>query len=213
MNESSHLGIDFTEAKPIADFPENILAIAQNEATRLENIWGFSAPSQDNTLSGPCALGTVFYFHSIGWSHLPKEQNGRPVNDPYIEALMQWSETPNLLTEKLGTTPNVMLATLRKAGLKAEWYAGNTVDKTLQLINYELALGQPVIVLINHGSRGQPLSLEWQVVFKMTSSTVHTKHCAYADAEKAWAIDTFSQCLHMDLPALGCNVITAEKEQ
>lgn len=213
MKESSDLEIDFSEAKHIAGFPENILALAQNETSRLENIWGFAAPNQNNKLSGPCALGTVFYFHSIGWSHLPKEQNGRPVNDPYIEELMRWTETSNLLAGKLGTTPNVMLATLRKAGLKAEWYAGNPVDKTLQLINYELALGQPVIVLINHGSQGQPLSLEWQVVFKMTSSTVHTKHCAYADAEKAWDMDTFSQCLHMDMPALGCSVITAEKEQ
>lgn len=213
MNDSSDLKIDFTEAKNITDFPENILALAPNESRRLENIWGFAAPNRNNQLSGPCALGTVFYFHAIGWSHLPKEQNGRPVNDPYIVELMRWSETPHVLAGKLGTTPNMMLTTLRKAGLKAEWYAGNPVDKTLQLIDYEIALGQPVIVLVNHGAQGQPLNLEWQVVFKITGTTVYTKHAAYADAEKIWSIDEFAQCLHMDWQPLSCSVITAEKER
>lgn len=212
MSELNPFEIDFSEAKPIGPLPEQTYPITQNETDRLESIWGFSAPKPNDKSSGLCALGTVLYFHSIGWNHLPKEQNGRPVNDPYIEELMRWSGIPCLLAGDMGITPNVLLASLRKAGLNAQWHAGNPVEETLKLIEYEINLGQPVIVLINHKAQGQPMNLEWQVVFKMTEQSVHTKYFAYPDAEKVWSIEDFSQCFQMDLKALSCSVIRAEKE-
>ncbi|MCR2745297.1 hypothetical protein [Limnobacter parvus] len=212
MNENKAFEIDFTEAKNIASLPERVYPITQNEIVRLENIWGFAAPNKNNSFSGPCALGTVLHFHSIGWSHLPKERNGRPVNDPYIEELIRWSQAPGTLAGDMGTTPGMMLASLRKAGLRAQWYSGSSVEKTLQLIKYEIGQGRPVIVLVNHRQVGQPVSVEWQVVFKTSSTGIYTKYCSYADAEKAWTFEEFSRCLQMEMEALSCCVITAEKD-
>jgi hypothetical protein len=212
MSEHKPFEIDFSEAKAIGHLPERAYPITQNETARLENIWGFSAPKLNDKSSGLCALGTVLYFHSIGWNHLPREQNGRPVNNPYIEELTRWSNTPSMPAAEMGITPNALLASLRKAGLNAQWHAGNPVEETLKLIEHEIVLGQPVIVLINHRPQGQAMGLEWQVVFKMTGQSVHTKHSAYADAERVWSIEEFSQCFQMDLKALSCSVIRAEKE-
>lgn len=212
MSENKSFEIDFTDAKTIANLPERVYPITQNEVLRLENIWGFAAPNRNDMSSGPCALGTVLYFHSIGWSHLPKERNGRPVNDPYIEELKRWSQTPGSLAGDMGTTPAMMLESLKKAGLRALWYSGSPVEKTLQLIEHEIALGHPVIVLVNNRPVGQAVSMEWQVVFKTSQTSVHTKHCAYADAERVWTVEEFSEGLQMGLKALSCCVITAEKE-
>lgn len=212
MSENSTLIIDFTEAKKIENIPQHVYPITHHKARRLQNIWGFAALSPDDSLSGPCALGTLLYFHAIGWNHLPREQNGRPVNNRYVEELTRWSKTPHLLAGSMSTTPNMMQASLRKAGLRAQWYAGSTVEKTLLLTRYEIALGHPVIVLLNRSDADEAVNLEWQVVFKISETSVYTKHCAYEDAEMTWSIEEFGRCLQMNLKALSCSVITAEKD-
>lgn len=212
MTDSERFEIDFSEAKNI---PVDLTSARINEpgaADRLANIWGFSAPPECNNASGPCALGTILHFYGIGWNHLPREQHGRPVNDPFIEEVIRWSETPNLLSGSLGTSPTRMLESLHKAELHANWYAGNSREQTLRLIEHEIRSGQPVIVLINHGPSGHPLLLEWQVVFHMEGNTVRTKHCKGSNAEKQWQIEQFLQSLETGLPQLSCSVITIHKE-
>lgn len=214
MIENTSFGIDFSEAKPILDLPYTDTQTQRppTPPPPLE-IWGFAAPSaHPGRASGPCALGTLLHFNQIGWSHLPKEKNGIPVNNPFIEEVMRWSETPNLPQGNMDTSPNQMLKSLRKAGMIATWYAGNGAEKTLELIHHELSQSRPVLVLVNHGTAtGQPLQLEWQVVFKIDSRTLHTKHGKYNNAESSWSIEQFRNSLEMDLPALSCSIITAEK--
>lgn len=213
MTDSERLGIDFSQAKTIpADLSNTRITDEPVQTHRLTSIWGFSAPAGRNNVSGPCALGTVLHFYEIGWNHLPREQHGRPVNDPFIEEVIRWSETPNLLSGSLGTSPSMMLQSLRKAGLNANWYAGNPREQTLQWIEHEIRLGQPVIALINHGPSGHPLLLEWQVVFQIEGSNLRTKHCKSSNAEQLWNVDEFLQSLEMDLPQLSGSIITAQKE-
>ncbi|WP_334119001.1 hypothetical protein [Limnobacter sp.] len=212
MTDSERFELDFSEAKTIPIDLSNTRIAEPGAAHRLANIWSFSAPPGHNNASGPCALGTVLHFYGIGWNHLPREQNGRPVNDPFVEELIRWSNTPNLLSGSLGTSPAMMLASLHKAELNANWYAGNPKEQTMQLIEDEIRLGQPVIVLINHGPSGHPLLLEWQVAFQIEDNMIWTKHCAGRNAEKRWPIEKFLNSLEMDLPQLSGSVITIQKE-
>lgn len=212
MTDSERFEIDFSEAKKIPIDLSNTTITEPGSASRLANIWGFSAPREHNNASGPCALGTVLHFYGIGWNHLPREPNGRPVNDPFIKEVIRWSKTPNLLSGSLGTSPRAMLQSLHKAELNANWYAGNPPERTLQLIEHEIKLGQPVIVLMHHGPSGHPLLLEWQVVFQINNCGINTKHCHGSNAEEQWTIDEFLKSLEMDLPQLSCSVITVHKE-
>ena len=212
MSEEQLFRIDFSEAKTIHNLPEHIQSIQTNTSTGIDNIWGFSASEEHNNKSGPCALGTLLYFHDIGWNHLPKRQNGRPVNAPYIAEITRWSESPDLPGDTLGTSPATMLKSLRKAGLTANWYAANTFEATMQLIQSELQEERPVIVLLKRRPLEKPRLLEWQVVFKLAGQAVHTKHCEYEDAEKAWPMSQFKECLHMEPAELCCSVITARRD-
>lgn len=212
MSEKETFGIDFSEAKTITNLPVQIQLDKTSAPSRLETIWGFSAEKNHTYFSGPCALGTVFYFYGIGWNHLPKRQNGRPVNDAFISEIMRWSKSPDLPKNTLGTSPATMLRSLQKAGLTANWYAASPFEYTWKLIEQELQQDRPVIALVNHQLLGKPLVLEWQVIFRMTIETVHTKHCAYEDAEFAWPLDKFRECLKTDSERLDCSIITAQKE-
>lgn len=212
MTDSERFEIDFSEAKKIPVELSNTRITEPGAAEKLTNIWGFSAPRGHNNASGPCALGTVLHFYGIGWNHLPREQNGRPVNDPFIEEVIRWSKTPNLLSGSLGTSPSAILQSLQKAELNASWYAGNTPERTKQLIEHEIHLGQPVIVLMNHGPSGHPLLLDWQVAFQIDNNRVRTKHCKGKNSDKLWEIDDFLKSMETGLPQLSCSVITVHKE-
>lgn len=212
MSESNPFEIDFSEAKLILDLPQSTQAVEAGEASRLSKIWGFSTQQRSNKSSGHCALGTLLNFHGIGWHHLPKQKNGRPINDPFIAEIAIWSEAPDLLDESMGTSPDLILKSLRKAGLIAHWYAGNTASKTMELIQYEIEQCRPVIVLTNNKHNGDSLLLEWQVVFQLDDTHVHTKHSGTENGTRAAPIDRFKEIIEMDYAPLSCSVITALKE-
>lgn len=210
MNEYKRFEIDFSEAKSIST-PSSQIDFKPMDPAKLEHIWGFTAPKLAEKMSGPCAIGTMLHYHGIGWSHIPKDRQGRPLNDPFIAEIVRWSETPDLLGGSMGTSPPMVLKALRKADLHANWYAGNSVMDTLQIIQLELLQGRPVMVLINHGPIGHPLLLEWQVVYKMLESTIYTKHSSGGKNDSSWSLLQFKDLLKMDQPQLSCSIITAAK--
>lgn len=212
MNDSKTFDIDFTEAKAIPEVLEQGEPAPHNTVDRLQKIWGFSAQAFEGKASGPAALGTLLHFHEIGWNHLPKLQNKRPVNDPYVAEIIRWSNSPDLLSGSLGSSPALMLNSLRKASLIANWYAGNTPARTLELVAYELKQQRPVIVLVNHLLQGHPLLLEWRVIFKMDDKNIHMKHSAVEDGTQTLSIEEFVKMTEMEQPQLSCSVITAKKE-
>lgn len=212
MDDSKAFDIDFTEAKAIPGLLEQAEPVPPGQSNRLHKIWGFNAQAFGDKASGPAALGTLLHFHEIGWSHLPKHQNGRPLNDPYLAEIIRWSTSPDLLGSSLGASPGLMLNSLRKASLIANWYAGNTPARTLELVKHELDQQRPVIALVNHKSQGHLLLLEWQVIFKMDEACVYTKHSAVEDGTRAIPIDAFIEMISMEHPQLSCSVITARKE-
>tara|TARA_Y100000815_G_scaffold274308_1_gene307969 strand:+ start:49 stop:387 length:339 start_codon:yes stop_codon:yes gene_type:complete len=112
----------------------------------------------------------------------------------------------------MGTSPATMLKGLKKAGLVANWYAGNKPQATLNLIRSELFEGRPVIVLINHGPEGEPLLLEWEVVFNIENDTVSSKQTSMAQRHKKRSIAEFTAQMAMNLQQLSCSVITARKD-
>lgn len=211
MSENNHLGLDFSEAKSIVSIgipPES------REAPKYEltNLCTFRAPAGVHHASGPCALGTILHHHEIGWNHLPKDRHGHPLNDPYIHEIMRWAECPDLLGGSMGTSPSTMLKALNKAGLVANWYAGNTPQATLNLIVDELCAGRPVIVLINHGPEGGPLLLEWEVVFKVDDYQVISTRAHAAHQENTRTLPQFKAQMTLNLKQLSCSVITARKD-
>ena len=212
MNDSKTFDIDFTEAKAIPELLEEPDPAPPGKTNRLHKLWGFSAKDFGEKASGPAALGTVLHFHEIGWNHLPRHQNGRPLNNPFLAEIIRWSASPDLLSGSLGASPALMLNSLRKAGLSANWYAGNAPEKTLGLVAQELDWQRPVIVLINHRLQGHPLLLEWQVVFKVDEERVYTKHSAVEDGTRVTPIDEFMDKISMEHPQLSCSIITAEKD-
>ena len=212
MHDSKTFDIDFTEAKAIPDELEQAELPSPGKSNRLNKIWGFDAQSFGTKASGPAALGTLLHFHEIGWSHLPRHQNGRPVNDPYLAEIIKWSASPDLISGSLGASPALMLNSLRKASLIADWYAGNTPARTLELVKHELDQQRPVIALINQRLEGHPLLLEWQVIFKMDEARVYTKHSAVEDGTHANPLESFIDMISMDHAQLSCSVITARKE-
>lgn len=211
MSDNTHFGIDFSEAKTIvsANKPK---AFPSKSKFDLTNLYAFTAPDGVPRASGPCALGTILHHHDIGWSHLPKDRHGHPLNDPYIQEIMRWAECPDLLIGSMGTTPAALLRGLRKAELVADWYAGNTPQATLNLIGNELFEGSPVIALINHGPEGEPLLVEWEVVFNIDCDTVHSKQANTAQQDKKRTLAEFMAQMAMNLPQLSYSVITARKE-
>ena len=212
MNDSKTFDIDFTEAKAIPDELDQTEPIPPGKSNRLHKIWGFNAQCFGDKASGPAALGTLLHFHEIGWNHLPKHQNGRPVNDPYLAEIIKWSACPDLPSGTLGASPALLLNSLRKASLIAHWYAGNTPARTLELVKHELDQQRPVIALIKQRVQGHPLLLEWQVIFKMDEARVYTKHSAVEDGTHANPIEAFIDMISMDHAQLSCSVITARKE-
>ena len=212
MNDSKTFDIDFTEAKAIPDELEQTEPISPGKSNRLHKIWGFNAQCFGDKASGPAALGTLLHFHEIGWNHLPKHQNGRPVNDPYLAEIIKWSASPDLPSGTLGASPALLLNSLRKASLIAHWYAGNTPARTLELVKHELDQQRPVIALIKQRVQGHPLLLEWQVIFKMDEARVYTKHSAVEDGTHANPIEAFIDMISMEHTQLSCSVITARKE-
>lgn len=211
MNEYKRFEIDFSEARSIST-PSSQIDFKPMDPVKLNQIWGFTAPKHLEKMSGPCAIGTVLHYHGIGWNHIPKDRQGRPLNDPFIEEIVRWSETPDLFGGSMGTSPPMMLGALRKADLHASWYAGNSVVDTLQIIQLELLQGRPVMVLVNHGPIGHPLLLEWQVVYKMVENTIHTKHSGGGKNDSVWSLLQFKELLAMDQPQLSCSIVTAAKD-
>lgn len=215
MDDNKNFVFDFGEAKTIPELLEQAEPSAQaatGKTNRLLKIWGFNTQAFGEKASGPAALGTLLHFHEIGWSHLPRHQNGRPVNDPYIAEIIRWSSSPDLLSGSLGSSPALILNSLRKASLIAEWYAGNTAAKTLELVSHELQQQRPVIVLINHKLQGHPLLLEWQVIFDQDENYIHTKHCGVEDGTLATPKNQFIEMISMEHDQLSCSVITARKD-
>lgn len=212
MSDSKTFEIDFSEAKAIPPLPETTQPFTGQKTNPLHKIWGFSAQCLGERASGPGALGTLLHHFQIGWNHLPRLQNGRPVNDPYLKEIAKWSASPDLISGSLGTSPAQMLKSLRKASLIADWYAGNSAEQTMELIAYELAEQRPVIVLINHKLQGHPLLLEWQVVFNQADGLVFTKHSGTEDGTHATPEAQFIEMITMDHPQLSCSVITVRKE-
>jgi hypothetical protein len=211
MSDKTHFRIDFSEAKSIVSTDEP-LEFTTNPKFDLTTLYAFTAPEGVQRASGPCALGTILHHHDIGWNHLPKDRHGHPVNDPYIHEIMRWAYCPDLLIGSMGTAPATMLRGLRKAGLVADWFAGNTAQATLNLIRSELFEGRPVIVLINHGPEGEPLLLEWEVVFHIDNNTVSSKYAQAAHQDKNRTLAAFTAQMTMDLQQLSCSVITARKD-
>jgi hypothetical protein len=211
MNEYKRFEIDFSEAKSIST-PSSQIDFKPMDPSKLNLIWGFTAPKQSEKMSGPCAIGTILHYHGIGWNHIPKDRQGRPLNDPFIEAIVRWSEMPDLLGGSMDTSPPMVLSALRKADLHASWYAGNSVVDTLQIIQLELLQGRPVMVLINHGTVGHPLLLEWQVVYKLVENTIHTKQSSNGKGDQSWSLLQFKDLLKMDQPELSCSIVTAAKD-
>ncbi len=211
MTDRELFEINFSEAKKIPAHLVNTGTNEPRETEKLDKLWGFAAPGGRTNVSGPCALGTILYFYGIGWNHLPKEKNGLPINDPFIEEVMRWSQTPNLLTGSMGTSPAKMLKSLQKAELNANWYANNSKEETLRLIKDEIHMGRPVITLINYGASGYPLLLEWQVAFQLQDNTLRTKYCKSSNADKLWQIDEFMQSMETDLTQLNRSIITIQK--
>lgn len=211
MNDYKRFEIDFSEAKSIST-PSGQIDFKPMDPSKLNLIWGFTAPKQSEKMSGPCAIGTILHYHGIGWNHIPKDRQGRPLNDQFIEAIVRWSKTPDLLVGSMGTSPPMVLSALRKADLHASWYAGNSVVDTLQIIQLELLQGRPVMVLINQGAMGHPLLLEWQVVYKMDENTIYTKQATPSKNDHRWPMEQFKNLLLMDQPQLSCSIVTAAKD-
>lgn len=212
MSENKTFEIDFAEVNAIPDVFKQTEPTPPSKTNRLQKIWGFNAQTFGNKASGPAALGTVLHFHEIGWNHVPRHQNGRPVNDPYLAEIIRWSKSPDLLSGSLGSSPALILNSLRKAGLISTWYAGNSLSKTMALVKHELDQQRPVIVLVNQQLRDYPLLLEWQVIFKMDEHHVYTKHCASEDGTYATPENSFIEMISMEYLPLSCSVITARKE-
>ncbi len=211
MSDKPHFGIDFSEAKTIASTGKPLEFITRPKFD-LTTLYAFTTPAGVQRASGPCALGTILHHHDIGWNHLPKDRHGHPLNDPYIHEIMRWANCPDLLSGSMGTSPATMLNGLRKAGLVADWYAGNAAQATLKLIRDELCEGRPVIVLINHGPEGEPFLLEWEVVFNIDNDTVSSKRAHAAHQDKNRPLAEFTARMAMDLQQLSCSVITARKD-
>lgn len=211
MSGNTNFGLDFSEAKLIGS-TRKPLESTKNPKFDLSTLYAFTAPEGVQRASGPCALGTILHHHEIGWNHLPKDRQGHPLNDPYIHEIMRWVGCPDLLGGSMGTSPATMLKGLRNAGLVANWYAGNTPQATLNLIHDELFEGRPVVVLINHGPEGEPLLLEWEVVFNIQNDTVSSKQANMAQQHKKRSIAEFTAQMAMNLQQLSCSVITARKD-
>ena len=211
MSDNTNFGLDFSEVKSIVStgIPLEFTAKPKFDLTTLH---AFTAPASAQRASGPCAIGTILHHHDIGWNHLPKDRHGHPLNDPYIHEIMRWAGCPDLLGGSMGTSPAAMLKGLRKAGHVANWYAGNTPQATLNLIHGELLEGRPVIGLINHGPEGEPLLLEWEVVFNIDNDTVSSKRAHAAHQDKNRPLAQFTAQMTMNLQPLSCSAITARKD-
>ncbi len=211
MSDKPHFGIDFSEAKTIVSTGKPLEFITRPKFD-LTTLYAFTTPAGVQRASGPCALGTILHHHDIGWNHLPKDRHGHPLNDPYIHEIMRWANCPDLLSGSMGTSPATMLEGLRKARLVADWYAGNAAQATLKLIRNELCEGRPVIVLINHSPEGEPLLLEWEVVFKIENDEVVSKQASAGHQDKTRTLAQFTAQMTMNLQPLSCSAITARKD-
>ncbi|WP_341237768.1 hypothetical protein [uncultured Limnobacter sp.] len=211
MNGNTRFEIDFSEAKPIVGTkaPRELQAQAKFD---LSPFYEFSAPEGIERASGPCAIGMVLHHHQIGWNHIPKDRHGHPQNDLYILEIMRWAACPDLLSGTMGTSPAQLLKALRKAELNANWYAGNTVQTTLELIQNELFEGRPVIALLNNATEDEPLLLEWEVIFSVDEDTVMSKQAGAQPQNKRRTIAQFEKELTLKLTQLSCSVITARKD-
>lgn len=222
MNQQSGFDIDFSEAEIIQ---ASAFAYPPSRAhPRLDKLWGFHAPGGRHKLSGPCAIATLLHAHEIGWHHLPRTRNGRPLNTPFVEEVMRWSGTPDLISGSMGTTPMAILKGLRKAGLNCHWYAGNSLEASLGLIRQELHEDRPVVALTSHAAQGDPLMMEWKVICKIDGEAVHTKQFT-KQLEKRWeqaeehdltheaiTLESFKAGFELPLAALSCSLITAKKD-
>ena len=208
MTEKSSLILEFSEAKRIHSLATSATAFQPVEL----DIWGFCAPAALQAKgSGLCALATVLHHHGIGWAHIERDELNRPVNDVFIEELMRWSETPDLAGGSMGSSPHALLESLRKAQLNANWYAGNSAELCLALIAQELNLGQPVIALLNFELQGEPMRLEWHVVYGVNEDSVLLKDWRKTNKEVRLQHEEFQTMLQIQLPELSCSIITASK--
>lgn len=210
MNEYKRFEIDFSEAKSVSA-PSSQIDLKPIDPSKLDQIWGFTAPKHSENMSGQCAIGTILHYHGIGWNHIPKDRQGRPLNDPFIEEIVRWSKTPDLLLGSMGTSPPMVLSAFRKADLHASWYAGNSFADTLRIIEMELLEGRPVMALINHSTIGHPLQLEWQVIYKLMDNAVHAKQSDTRKGDQAYSLLQFKDLLSMAQPQLSCSIVTAAK--
>lgn len=208
MNKLPRFEIDFSEAKAILHPPHQ-----DHKAVRvLRQLRGFFPPEGVHNGSGLCALGTVLHFHGIGWNHIARDRQGHPDNNAFVEELKRWSKTPDLLCGSMGTSPSRMLQSLRKAGLIANWYSGNPLDVTLPVIRSELQQARPVIALLNHGPRGEPLLLEWRVIGGLDAQHIVLVQGESMETSQAMRIGEFAEAFQTGLQALSCSILTARKE-
>jgi hypothetical protein len=208
MTEKSSSTLDFSEARRIHSLATSAQAF---QAVEL-NIWGFGAPSHLREKgSGPCALATTLHHHGIGWAHIEIDSLNHPDNNVFIDELVRWSETPDLPAGSMGTSPAALLRSLRKAQLNAQWYAGNTPELSLVLITQELNQGRPVIALLNFESKGQPMRLEWHVVYGISDTHVLLKNWRETNTSMRLEHAEFKTMLQVQLPELSCSIITAQK--
>ena len=125
---------------------------------------------------------------------------------------MRWAACPDLLSGTMGTSPAQLLKALRKAELNANWYAGNTAQTTLELIQNELFEGRPVIALLNNATEDEPLLLEWEVVFKLENDTVSSKQAHSAQQDNSRTTAEFMAQMATDSQQLSCSIITVQKD-
>ncbi len=111
----------------------------------------------------------------------------------------------------MGTSPSALLQSLRKAQLNAHWFAGNTAELCLAFIAEELNQHRPVIALLSFEPKGEPMRLEWHVVYGISEEYVLLKDWRKPNSAMRLTHDEFKAMLHIQLAELSCSIITASK--
>lgn len=216
MSNSSELpAIDTSTAQAL---PASIQPALQRGGNTLQplvspycNVFGYAAAQGTNNTCGPCALACVLDFYQIGWSHIPKANDGHPDNEAFVREVMKWSGAPDILFGVWGTSPMRMQESLAKAGLRSNWYANGTESSTLHYIEQELRAGRPVIVLVDYGHLGKNFMLDWQVVFQMDANFVYTKINSARNQTQQWDKATFNLMMTNQVPNANRTLVTAVK--
>ncbi|HEX4918338.1 MAG TPA: hypothetical protein VFV43_10605 [Limnobacter sp.] len=221
MSERTRLNLDFSTALPLSHYIQSPAPrqAAGQPASIARPVFGFEYAEQSQKTTGPCALAVILDYHEIGWSHLPLASDGHPESKPYLQEVMRWSETPDQADIALDTSPTAMLKALGKAGLIAHCYHGanepQAAELYMRLLEHELSQGRPVIALLREHTpkcnSTKPVTLIWQVVWKIGENSVWTKTTQARNANAAWGAQAFTEMLQTPYPGVGHVAITAEK--